>query len=205
MLAFLLFGGTILLRTRFPPKPSGPIFLLRAFLENKPYLFCALSCWTFSFGFFFFMFYIGQYALEHGLKDKGVLLLITANAGSGLGRVLSGCELSWSRLVSRNLICHPQMLPTDIADKTGKFNCMVLGAFVASVTIFAWQAATTFPGLIVVSLIYGISTGGNISLQPVCVAQVTKDQRLAGTMIGQTFGESNPVLPCQSLPTLTEN
>jgi MFS family permease len=83
---------------------------------------------------------------------------------------------------------------TDVADKAGKFNCMSLGTFIAGITILAWQSVTTFPALVVISLVYGISTGGNISLQPVCVAQVTKDQRLVGTMIGQMYGELDLVV-----------
>jgi hypothetical protein len=127
------------------------------------------------------------------LGDKGNYLLIVANAGSGFGRVTSGCEQVkhgpwlWCGRVACGANNAPH-LRVGIADRAGRFNCMSVGSAIAAITLLVWIKCTTFPALVVVSLVFGIATGGNISLQPVCTAQVTPDQRLVGTMIGQLWG-----------------
>ncbi len=61
-----------LLKTRLPPKPSGPIIYLKALSFRRPaYLLLCISCMSFTFSFFFFLFYIGSYAQQYGYGTKG--------------------------------------------------------------------------------------------------------------------------------------
>ncbi len=188
-MAIFLYSGTLLLRTRLPPKPAGPIFHLSAFWRNKAYLCVALSGWAFSFGFFWILFFIGQYAIQLGLGAKGSFLLILVNAGSIFGRIGSGCESRRAGPSDSELTDAARPFAV-LADRMGRFNIAILGIIIAFIAVFCLKSCTTFPSLIVLSLVYGVATGGNISLQPVCVAQITEDQRLIGTMTGQLFGFS---------------
>ena len=118
-------------------------------------------------GFFFFLVYCGQYALEIGAGDAAPYVLIACNAASLLGRISSGV----------------------IADRLGYFNILILELVVTFIIIFAWMAIKSVPALFVAAVFYGLVTGGNIALQGPCVIAVTKDLGCAGTLIGQLYGK----------------
>lgn len=140
----------------------------RTFLTHPAYTCMAASCFFFSMGFFFFLVYCGQYALEIGAGDAAPYVLIACNAASLLGRISSGV----------------------IADKLGYFNILILELLVTVVIIFAWIGIKTVPALFVAAVFYGLVTGGNIALQGPCVIAVTRDLGCAGTLIGQLYGQS---------------
>lgn len=94
----LLIGilGTVsamLVKTRLPPRPSGPFFHFAEF-KNPAYLMVALSFPFFAFGFFSFLTFIGTYGSLAGLGTLAPYLLMIANGASGFGRVSAGSEYS---------------------------------------------------------------------------------------------------------------
>ncbi|KAG7566842.1 hypothetical protein FFLO_01343 [Filobasidium floriforme] len=168
-----LSSATLLIRTRLPRQQGKPLFMPKTFLTHPAYTCMAASCFFFSMGFFFFLVYCGQYALEIGAGDAAPYVLIACNAASLLGRISSGV----------------------IADRLGYFNILILELVVTFIIIFAWMAIKSVPALFVAAVFYGLVTGGNIALQGPCVIAVTKDLGCAGTLIGQLYG-------CQSLALL---
>jgi MFS family permease len=131
----------------------------------------ALSCFCFSMGFFFFLVYCGQYALEIGAGTAAPYVLIACNAASLLGRISSGV----------------------VADRLGYFNVLILELVVTCIIIFGWISIKSVPVLFVAAVFYGLVTGGNIALQGPCVIAVTRDLGCAGTLIGQLYGKSGSV------------
>ena len=140
----------------------------RTFKTHPAYTCMALSCFFFSMGFFFFLVYCGQYALEIGAGTAAPYVLIACNAASLLGRVSSGV----------------------VADRLGYFNILIVELVVTCIIIFWWISIKSVPILFVAAVFYGLVTGGNIALQGPCVIAVTRDLGCAGTLIGQLYGES---------------
>lgn len=140
----------------------------RTFRTHPAYTCMALSCFFFSMGFFFFLVYCGQYALEIGAGTAAPYVLIACNAASLLGRVSSGV----------------------VADRLGYFNILIVELVVTCIIIFGWISIKSVPILFVAAVFYGLVTGGNIALQGPCVIAVTRDLGCAGTLIGQLYGES---------------
>jgi MFS family permease len=56
------------------------------------------------------------------------------------------------------------------------------------VLFFCWMAAKSGTGLIIISVLYGIASGGFSSLQAPLITRTAVDMRFAGTMVGQMFG-----------------
>ncbi|GHJ87898.1 hypothetical protein NliqN6_4300 [Naganishia liquefaciens] len=173
---FLLSLATILLRLRPRPDAKAVIpavkkhtFYWRAFATHPVYLLTSLSSFCFSFGYFFFLYFCGTFAIQKGWVKEGPYVLIACNAASAIGRIGAGT----------------------LADRIGRYNVLFFATFGSSVVLFSWLGVNSLAGLFICGVVYGIMTGGQVALQSVCVVQATKDLEhlgVTGTLIGQQFG-----------------
>jgi len=65
-----------------------------------------------------------------------------------------------------------------------RFNMTFVSALICGILLFSLYGIKTPPAIISFSILYGISSGGLISLQSACVAQITPDTRTIGIRIG---------------------
>lgn len=86
-----------------------------------------------------------------------------------------------------------------IADRFGAYNVTILANFAMVILFYSWLAAKTGTSLIIISILYGIASGGFVSLQAPMITKLADDMRFAGTMVGQVLSTS----PHSTLPTLT--
>ncbi|KAG0708017.1 MFS general substrate transporter [Suillus ampliporus] len=151
-----------LLKRRLPPvNVRGGIFNFKVF-RNTPYsIFCISGIMVFL-GLYTELTYISVSAVAIGVsKDFSFYILAIANAASTVGRLTSGL----------------------MADKVGALNTMAAFTAAAGIFTFAWPFAKNETQLIIVSSIYGFSTGGYISLFP-AVAVSMGEIEDAGRRVG---------------------
>ena len=155
------------MRVRFLPKEKRKLLQLSAFKEPTFVVFCAAMFMGFL-GFYNFLVYIQPYAIDTNIVTNtlGFYLLAMLNAGSTFGRIG----------------------PNFIADKTGPLNMLTPAASATAVLAFAWTGVHNTPGIIVLAILYGLCSGGFVSLPPVVMASMTKDIRDLGTRLGMVFG-----------------
>ena len=65
-----------------------------------------------------------------------------------------------------------------------RFNVTFVSALVAGILILILHAIKTPAGIIAFSALYGFFSGGLISLQSACVAQITEKKDMIGVRIG---------------------
>lgn len=70
------------------------------------------------------------------------------------------------------------------------------------ILFYSWLAAKTGTSLIIISILYGIASGGFVSLQAPMITKLADDMRFAGTMVGQVLSASFLLLspPLRILP-----
>lgn len=169
-LGFLCFGtitfAQTLMRLRFSPKEKRKLLLLSAFKE-PPYVMFCIAMFLGFLGFYNFLFYVQPYAIDTGIVNAtlGFYLLSMLNAGSTFGRIF----------------------PNFVADHIGPLNVLIPAASLTAVLAFAWIRVHNPPGIIVLSVLYGLCSGGFVSLPPVVMAWMTKDVRELGTRLGMVF------------------
>ena len=80
------------------------------------------------------------------------------------------------------------MIPGYFADKVGRFNSMILiTALSGIITLALWiPGSSNTAAIIVYAVLFGFTSGGFISLAPVCVAQLS-DIREIGARTGVVF------------------
>ncbi|RDW72525.1 MCT family MFS transporter [Aspergillus mulundensis] len=167
---FLAFGTCLislsLMRVRFLPTEKRKLFQLGAFKEPIFVLF-SVGMFMGFMGFYNFLFYVQSYAIETGIVDDnlGFYLLAMLNAGSTFGRIA----------------------PNFLADHTGPLNMLIPAVSITAILSFVWIGVHTVPGIIVLSILYGMFSGGFVSLPPVVMASITKDMRELGTRLGMVF------------------
>ncbi|KAL4881342.1 major facilitator superfamily domain-containing protein [Aspergillus karnatakaensis] len=167
---FLAFGtcciSFCLMRMRFVPREKRKLIQLGAFKEPIFVLF-SIGMFMGFLGFYNFLFYVQSYAIETGIVDDnlGFYLLAMLNAGSTFGRIA----------------------PNFIADHTGPLNMLIPASAITAILSFVWIGVHTVPGIIVLSVLYGVFSGGFVSLPPVVMASLTKDMRELGTRMGMVF------------------
>ncbi|KAL2823180.1 major facilitator superfamily domain-containing protein [Aspergillus cavernicola] len=167
---FLAFGTCLisfsLMRMRFVPTEKRNLIQLGAFKEPIFVLF-AIGMFLGFLGFYNFLFYVQSYAIETGIVDDnlGFYLLSMLNAGSTFGRII----------------------PNFIADHAGPLNILIPASAVTAILSFVWIGVHTVPGIIILSVLYGIFSGGFVSLPPVVLSSLTKDMRELGTRMGMVF------------------
>ncbi|KNG83963.1 MFS monocarboxylate transporter [Aspergillus nomiae NRRL 13137] len=173
-LGFLCFGtcciSCCLMRMRFQPKEKRKLFQLSAYKEPQFVMF-SIAMFMGFLGFYNFLFYVQSYAIQTGIVDSnlGFYLLSMLNAGSTFGRVL----------------------PNFVADHTGPLNVLTPAATATAILAFAWIGVHNVPGIIVLAVLYGLTSGGFVSLPPVVMASMTKDIRTLGTRLGMVFSTTS--------------
>ncbi|KAJ5834202.1 Major facilitator superfamily domain general substrate transporter [Penicillium robsamsonii] len=138
-------------------------------LLRKPSLqLLCLAMFTTFFGMFSPFFYTTSYAVEKGFSTSLAFYTVSiVNGASFFGRVLPGI----------------------VADKYGKFNCCIIATISAGVVALCWTKVTSVAGLVIWSAAYGFASGGILSLQQACAAQVATSTTL-GLAIGTVSGST---------------
>ncbi|KAJ5514940.1 Major facilitator superfamily domain general substrate transporter [Penicillium fimorum] len=138
-------------------------------LVRKPSLqLLCLAMFITYFGMFSPFFYTTSYAVEKGFSTSLAFYTVSiVNGASFFGRVLPGI----------------------IADKYGKFNCCIIAIISAGVIALCWTKVTSVAGLVIWSAAYGFASGGILSLQQACAAQVATSTTL-GLAIGTVSGST---------------
>ncbi|KAI1433545.1 major facilitator superfamily domain-containing protein [Xylaria sp. CBS 124048] len=153
----LLIFSNILLKKRLPPPKNISAHPDFRILKEKSFLLLTIGVFLLEFGLFIPLSYISSYALANGFDETFAFqLLPILNGASVIGRAVPGW---W-------------------ADKIGPFNSNMISI---AITIFAcfvvWLPfGTTTPGIVIFAILFGFSTGNNISITPVCVGKLCHTQ-----------------------------
>ena len=155
------------LKTRLPPRKSGPLVEWQAFRELPFSIFCTamfLIFWSLYFAFY----YIGSFGrdvLQISVTDSINLILILNGTGA-VGRLVPGY----------------------LADRYfGPLNLLVPFAFSAALLLYCWAAVSSRSGLIAFAVIYGMFGAGLQGLFPATLSTLTNDLRKVGVRMGMCF------------------
>lgn len=173
ILAFMCIGlcaiAVSLIKSRLPPKKGTSVLPdLRIFRD--------ISFTSATVGVFF---------MEWGLFIPIAYLSSFANVSTGA----SGASLSYTLIAVLNAgSCIGRWLPGLIADRLGRFNCMITATFLCGLTTLALWLPASFLAVVPANFaiikalvltyaaLFGMTSGSNISLTPVCVGQLCDTQ-----------------------------
>ncbi|KAJ5350590.1 hypothetical protein N7541_008317 [Penicillium brevicompactum] len=120
------------------------------------------------FGMFAPFFYTTSYAVEMGFSTTLAFYTVSiVNGASFFGRILPGI----------------------VADRYENFNCCIVATVSAGIVALCWTKVTSVAGLVLWSAAYGFASGGILSLQQACAAQVAMPGTL-GLAIGSVSGST---------------
>ncbi|KAG9779526.1 MFS-type transporter dbaD [Exophiala dermatitidis] len=158
--------SVLVMKPRVMPKHKRHLTDLAAFKELPYTLFCIAMFFGFI-GFYGPIYYIQTYAIQEHITTEHLAfyLLPILNAASVPGRII----------------------PNFIADRTGPLNALIPCALMTAVLAFVWIAVKNLGGTIVFALLYGMFSGGFVSMPPVAIVSLTKDMHKLGTRMGQCF------------------
>jgi MFS family permease len=160
LICLIAFGfANLLIRSRLPQKPFSKENILPDFriFRDPRFALTTASVFFIEWGLFIPISYISSYALDHGFSNSfSYQILAILNVGSFFGR--------W--------------LPGFFADFLGRFNTLIATvALCLLCNACLWLPAGSSMALLVVyALLFGFSSGSNISLTPVCVGQLCKTE-----------------------------
>ncbi|KAL9019475.1 MAG: hypothetical protein Q9185_003267 [Variospora sp. 1 TL-2023] len=170
--AFLLLGlllyANLTVRSRLPPSPKPWSFMEFVYpFRDPPFSLVVFASFLFFFGMFLPFTFIILSAEHDGMSQRMAEYLVPIlNAVSIFGRTIPGY----------------------IADKTGRFNTMIVTSFLSTVLVLAlWLPARGNVPYILFAAFYGFSSGAFVSLAPALVAQIS-DVREIGVRTGAMFG-----------------
>ncbi|OQD80320.1 hypothetical protein PENANT_c037G04456 [Penicillium antarcticum] len=138
------------------------------FFKQRSLQLLCLAMFVTYFGMFSPFFYTTLYAVEKGFSTTLAFYTVSiVNGTSFFGRILPGI----------------------VADKYGKFNCCILATISAGIVALCWTKVTSVAGLVIWCAAYGFASGGILSLQQACAAQVASKNTL-GLAIGSVSGST---------------
>ncbi|EED14229.1 MFS monocarboxylate transporter, putative [Talaromyces stipitatus ATCC 10500] len=141
-----------------PSKPAWDWSII----ARKQTLFTACGFFFIYFGMFMPFFYTTEYALSKGFSSNLSFYTVSIINGASLfGRIIPGM----------------------IADKYGRFNLCIAMTVFSGIISLCWTTVTSVAGIVMFSLSYGFSSGGILSLQQACAAQIASPTTI-GTVIG---------------------
>ncbi|KAF9450277.1 MFS general substrate transporter [Macrolepiota fuliginosa MF-IS2] len=145
MLLFVLGISNIVLARRLPPKNvPGGLFNFKAFKSAAFSVYCIANIVAYL-GIYTVLTFIDVSAINVGVSpDFSFYLVSFANAGSGVGRLMTGI----------------------IADRHGALNVIAPMTIAAGVMTLVWPYAQSKNSLIAVAIIYGFTSAAYISAFP---------------------------------------
>ena len=158
---------TSTLRTRLPPRKSGPFVEWSAFKEPTYVLYVFgifLEFWSLYFAFY----YVGAYGRNIiGISYQQSINLLLIQNGVGIpGR----------------------LLPNFFADRTlGPLNTIIPFAFATGFVFFGWIGVSNRGGIYTFACIYGLFAAGIQSLFPAVLTSLTTDIQKTGVRMGMGF------------------
>ncbi|KAI0716985.1 MFS general substrate transporter [Earliella scabrosa] len=162
--AFLIVLNLTIAR-RLPPNPHPGPFIHLAMFKSAPYSVYCSALFVGFLGLYTCLTYISLSGLMAGLDpDLSFYLLSIANASSLLGRIGGGV----------------------LADRHGALNVLIPGTFAAGIMTYAWPFATTKGPLIVVAVLYGITSGIFVAIMAQPVVRMGKVTEV-GMRTGMAF------------------
>ncbi|CAG8952890.1 hypothetical protein HYFRA_00007604, partial [Hymenoscyphus fraxineus] len=156
IILLLCIIASLLLRSRLPPAPRSPHPDFRI-LANPAFATTVIGVFLVEWALFIPLTYITSYALKEGFPyELSYAILPILNAGSVFGRWIPGLY----------------------SDLLGRYNTFILFLLISIISILTiwFSFGPTTPGLIIFALIFGFSSGSNISLTPVCIGQLCGTQ-----------------------------
>lgn len=171
VIAFILLGLSVIpitfMKTRVPPSGRKRALIDASALQDPAFVLFMVA------GFFMFLclytafFYIQLFAETHQLcsLDFSPYLVTLLNVGSVFGRIV----------------------PNYLADKLGSVNVAIICATVSAVLAFGWLGIHNLAGLVVFALLYGLFSGGIVSVMPSAIITMSPDMSRVGTRLGMTF------------------
>ncbi|KAK1768799.1 riboflavin transporter MCH5 [Phialemonium atrogriseum] len=153
----LTIAANFLIRSRLPPAANASPHPNFRIFKDRTFLLTTVAVFFLEFALFIPLTFISSYAISKGFGEEFSLRLPTIlNAGSFVGRILPG----W------------------YADKIGPFNANIISIVISIIACFGiWlPAGHTTAGVVIFSLLFGFTSGSNISLIPVSIGRLCKTQ-----------------------------
>jgi MFS family permease len=157
---FLLVITNLLVRSRLPRKPVGGFRSVSPDLtvfKDLPFTLVTIGIFLMEWGIFVPLTYITTYAVSHGHSASfSFQILAVLNAGSFVGRFSAGM----------------------VADMIGRMNTLILSIGLCVIACLGlWlPAGESTPMIVIFAIIFGIVSGSNLSLSPVCIGQLCKTE-----------------------------
>ncbi|QGA21467.1 hypothetical protein EYB26_009178 [Talaromyces marneffei] len=131
-------------------------------VARKQTLFTACRFFFIYFGMFMPFFYTTEYALTQGFSSNLSFYTVSIINGASLfGRIIPGM----------------------VADKYGRFNLCIAMTTFSGIIALCWTTVTSVAGIVIFALAYGFTSGGILSLQQACAAQIASPTTI-GTVVG---------------------
>ncbi|CAK7197400.1 hypothetical protein SEUCBS139899_000046 [Sporothrix eucalyptigena] len=187
IIAFILLGLAIVpivfMRPRVAPSKARRALIDTSAFRELPFVAMAIGSFFVFMCVFVPFFFIQLFGERRGIGDANFspfYLVTMLNVGSVFGR----------------------LLPNAIALRYGSLNLLLVCSVVSSILLFGWMgivsesaAATAtngdgsqyLAGTIVFALLYGLFSGGIVSLIASVIIGLTKDLSRVGTRMGMTF------------------
>ncbi|KAG6365562.1 hypothetical protein INS49_007173 [Diaporthe citri] len=160
----LLLISAAAIRPRPGMRRKSSLIILDAF-KKPAYSLQVAGLFLVVLGFWTPYFYLATYAEAHGMSSAlASYLFAIINAGSFAGRVLGGT----------------------FAQHAGQFNVTTLACYSSAVLLFCWLAITSSAGLIVLSVLFGGTSGVIIALMMSTVAHCAPHPSQIGAYVGQS-------------------
>ncbi|KAF2664948.1 MFS general substrate transporter [Microthyrium microscopicum] len=164
MLGSLLLGFA-LLRTRLPPRKSGPFFDLEAF-RDPAYTVFVIGLTLGFMAYFIPFFYIEPFSLRVGTSaELSFYMLAIMNAAGTVGR----------------------LLPNFLADSIGNLNVIISISYVSGIILLLWLTVHQTANLIAISIIYSFFAGGLTNAAPAVVGLLSPELNKIGTRVGMMY------------------
>ncbi|KAI8897002.1 major facilitator superfamily domain-containing protein [Globomyces pollinis-pini] len=176
-----LIGGVIILLCAIALKPRLPKsnrgdFKYKTILYDSKFIRLFLMVTFSMFGYFIPFFFVPSFAVEHGMTStEGALIIGYMQGASAIGRIFLGFN----------------------ADILGHINTLTVCPIIGGMAVMLiWPFATSYLWLTVFSIIYGLFTGGLISLLPSAIVEMFGTKNIAsitgmvytGFLFGDIFG-----------------
>ncbi|PTB63039.1 MFS general substrate transporter [Trichoderma citrinoviride] len=80
-----------------------------------------------------------------------------------------------------------RVLPMYLSDKYGTLNVMIFCTFASGILAFGWMGLKNLGGIVVFTILYGITSGATVTGTPVVIMTQTPDASRVGTRLGMAF------------------